>query len=146
MLVLLQAHRAFRRNGSPWSRMTFHGTPGSQGDRLTRPRSLYCHSLGKAGRRACVSCHQMLVIMTKDEMCYFQQSHGRQKGTGSWGVRSCSGFGSRSLCSYPGILRPGACGSPPMFCPCQPPLFTKAAHCQAGGCSTGILQVHNVSH
>ena len=60
--------------------MTFCRTQGSQGDRLTRPRSLYCHSLGKAGRRACVSCHQMLVIMTNDEMCYFQQSHGRQKG------------------------------------------------------------------
>lgn len=60
---------------------------GSQGDRLTRPRSLYCHSLGKAGRRACVSCHQMLVIMTNDEMCYFHQSHGRQKGHRELGCR-----------------------------------------------------------
>lgn len=88
---------------------------GSQGDRLTRPRSLYCHSLGKAGRRACVSCHQMLIIMTNDEMCYFHQSHGRQKGHRELGCRRLSGFGSRSLCSYPGTLRLGARGSVPIF-------------------------------
>lgn len=50
--------------------MTFCGTQGSQGDRLIRPHSLYCHSLGKAGRRARISCHQMLVIMTNDEVLF----------------------------------------------------------------------------
>lgn len=90
---------------------------GSQGDRLTRPRTLYCHSLGKAGRRACVSCHQMLVIMTNDEMCYFQQKPRQAEGidTKSWDAGGCSGFGSRSLCSYPGTLRLGARGSVPIF-------------------------------